>query len=300
MQFWLVALALVTFVSFIIMFYLSFDALQYQELGLNYSWVTETIEAKPYSSGRFYLGPGNHFLKFPRTVQTISLTDDRDPTQGGLQGPSLQSRTKDGLTVRLEVSFQYQLSPTTLYEMYTSLGHTYEQIFSRMAIEQLTTAATLHNANDFFSNRSYISTEMHTMLQEHFKGHGFCDVPLLQLKTVHLPNEFEDAIKESQVKQQEIKIARLQQKTQRVSFETKVLQAEQAVKVMQHQAEGEAARIETQNQADCTQFKVTQDLQTEALKLLKKEAEWDNRQLLDYLKIRAMREHRPDKTTIQL
>merc|ERR1719291_238041 len=100
----------------------------------------------------------------------------------------------------------------------------YEQTLVRMAIEQLTTAATMHNAHYFFSNRTVISAEMHRMLDEHFQKHAFSEVPFFQLRTVHLPAEFEDAIKETQVKQQEIEIATLTQKTKTVTFETRVLQ----------------------------------------------------------------------------
>merc|ERR1712113_668039 len=183
---------------------------------------------------------------------------------------------------------------------YTTLGKNYQQTFVRMAIEQLTTAATMHNAHFFFSNRTTISAEMHKMLDGHFKQHGFAEIPFFQLRTVHLPREFEDAIKETQVKQQEIQIAQLEQKTNRVSFETTVLQAEQAVKVMHNQAAAEAAAILAHNDAYCKQYRVTQTLQSEALKQLKDEAGWDSKQLLEYLRIRAVRDHPSDKTTIRL
>jgi len=266
-------------------------------MGLNYGWISETIEDKTYGSGRWYLGLGNHFIKFPKMVKSIFFIDD---PSGATQGPALQSRTKDGLNVRLEVSFQYRLKPDDLFNMYSMLGHKYEQTFIRMAIEQLTTAATLHNAHYFFTNRSTISQEMHSMLDDHFQSHASSEVPFFQLRTVHLPDEFEDAIKETQVKQQEIQIATLEQKTNRVSYETTVLQAEQAVKVLQNQAAGEAASIMAQNEAYCQQYKITQSLQSDALQRLMKAAGWDAKQLLEYLRIRAVREHPAERTTIRL
>merc|ERR1712232_156367 len=162
----------------------------------------------------------------------------------------------------------------------------YERTFVRMAIEQLTTAATLHNAHFFFTNRTSISQEMHLMLDNHFKKHAFSEVPFFQLRTVHLPDEFEEAIKDTQVKQQEIHIASLEQKTQKVQFETNVIKAHQAVKVMHNQASAEAASILAQNKAYCEQYKVSQSLQSEALKKLMLAAGWDSKQLLEYLRIR--------------
>lgn len=276
---------------------LGYDSLEYQEIGLNFSWISETIEAQPYPSGRYYLGIGNHFIKFPKTVKSIYFTDELAADRSG---PALQSRTQDGLSVRLEVSFQYRLLITKLYDMYTALGPQYEQIYVRMAIEQLTTAATLHKANYFFTNRSTISQDMHSMLDGHLKKHAGVEVPFFQLRTVHLPKAFEDAIKETQVKQQETQIAALEQKTNRVSFQTKVLRAEQAVKVLHNQAVGETASILAQNDAYCKQYNVTQQLQAEALSTLMGTAGWTSKQLLDYLRIRVLREHPADRTTVTM
>mmetsp|Transcript_51055 Transcript_51055/g.150530 ORF Transcript_51055/g.150530 Transcript_51055/m.150530 type:complete len:298 (+) Transcript_51055:118-1011(+) len=276
---------------------LGYDSLEYQEIGLNFSWISETIEAQPYPSGRYYLGIGNHFIKFPKTVKSIYFTDELAADRSG---PALQSRTQDGLSVRLEVSFQYRLLITKLYDMYTALGPQYEQIYVRMAIEQLTTAATLHKANYFFTNRSTISQDMHSMLDGHLKKHAGVEVPFFQLRTVHLPKAFEDAIKETQVKQQETQIAALEQKTKRVSFQTKVLRAEQAVKVLHNQAVGETASILAQNDAYCKQYNVTQQLQAEALSTLMGTAGWTSKQLLDYLRIRVLREHPADRTTVTM
>jgi len=297
MQMWFIPVLAVALTTLMVLFFLSFDTLEYQEIGLNYSWISETVESKPYASGRYYLGLGNHFIKFPRMVKSVFFVDD---LTGETQGPALQSRTKDGLTVRLEVSFQYRLKTSELFKLYTTLGSLYEQTFVRMAIEQLTTASTMHNAHYFFSNRTVISQEMHAMLDGHFQEHAFAEVPFFQLRTVHLPNEFEDAIKDTQVKQQEIQIATLEQKTNRVTYETNVLKAEQAVKVMQNEADAEAAAILAQNNAYCEQYKVTQNLQSEALKGLMSAAGWDVKQLLEYMRIRAVREHPAERTTIRL
>jgi len=280
-----------------ILFLCSFDTLEYQEMGLNYSWISETIEDKAYTAGRYYLGIGNHFIKFPKMVKSVFFLDDLSQET---QGPALQSRTKDGLNVRLEVSFQYRIKFTDVYQMYTTLGPSYQDTFIRMAIEQLATAATMHNAHFFFSNRTTISAEMHKMLDGHFQQHGFAEIPFFQLRTVHLPKEFEEAIKETQVKQQEIQIATLEQKTKRVTFQTKVLQAEQQVKVLQNQAAGEAASIMAANEAYCKQYRITQTLQSQALKQLMAASGWTSKQLLEYLRIRAVRDHPSEKTTIRM
>jgi len=116
---------------------------------------------------------------------------------------------------------------------------------------------------------------------------------------VHLPEPFEEALKQTQVKQQDIQIATLEQKTKTVTFKTKVLQAEQAVKVMENQAQAESAAIKAQNEAYCEQYKVTQDMQTSALSKMKRAAGWSAKELLEYMRVRAMRDHPAEKSLIR-
>ena len=93
--------------------------------------ISETVERHPYTSGRYYVGIANHFIRFPRMaternwmplasvvkcwnrwgwdrrvitwsipeVNSVLFSDD---DTGAKQGPALQSRTRDGLNVRLE------------------------------------------------------------------------------------------------------------------------------------------------------------------------------------------------------
>jgi regulator of protease activity HflC (stomatin/prohibitin superfamily) len=217
-----------------------------------------------------------------------------------INGPALQSRTQDGLTVNIEVSFQYKLKEDGLYDMYQTFGEDFNLIFLRMAIEQLTTATTKHDAHDFFTNRTGLSTEMHKALDAHFRSHAHAEVPFFQLRTVKLPKDFEDSIQDTQVKEQEIKVAKAQQDQNRISYETTLLQAGQQVKVLNQQAEGEAASIHAQNDAYCRQYKLTQTLQAKALTQVAHASTWSPTELLEYLRIRAVREHPSEKTMIRI
>jgi len=297
MQAFVVPIVVVVVVASAVILILSFDTLEYQEYGLNYSWVSETVEDRPYTSGRYYLGLGNHFIKFPRMVIPVLFSDDQADKK---QGPALQSRTRDGLNVRLEVSFQYRLLYEQASDLYQTLGKDYEPIFLRMALEQLSIAATEHDAHFFFTNRSSIGQEMHDRLNNHFKERAFSEVPFFQLRTVHLPKDFEEALKDTQVRQQEIQIAALQQKSNTVTFKTRVLQANQAVKVLTNQAEAEAASILAETNAYCQQTKVTQNLQTSALTSMVKASGWNSKQLLQYMRIRAVRDHPAGKSMISM
>jgi regulator of protease activity HflC (stomatin/prohibitin superfamily) len=299
MQNWAAPVIGVVGFTLFILCLLSFDTLEYQEIGLNYSWISETIEDRTYNAGRYYIGIGNHFLKFPRVVNNMYFGDEF--SQGTvINGPALQSRTQDGLTVRIEVSFQYKLKADSLYQMYQTFGDDYIMTLLRMAIEQLTTATTKHNAHDFFTNRTGLSLEMHTALDDHFQKHGYSEVPFFQLRTVRLPKDFEDSIQDTQVKEQEIKVAKAQQDQSRINYETTLLQAAQNVRVLNQQAAAQSSAIYAQNDAYCRQYRLTQTLQAEALVGVAKSAEWQPTELLEYLRIRAVRNHPSEKTTVRV
>lgn len=294
----LIAVAAVALVVGVVIFINCFDTLEYQELGLNFSWISQSVEDKAYTSGRYYLGLGNHFIKYPRMVTSMSFIDSMDDPN--FRGPALQSRTLDGLNVRLEVSFQYRINSLNLYGLYTTLGTSYEQTFVRMAIEQLTTSATKYNASFFFTNRTQISEEMKETLSNHFNLHGFAEIPMFQLRAYHLPQQFEDAISETLSAQQNIITTEQLQKSKVVQFNTRVMQAEKKLEAKVTQAAGEASAIEKQNEAFNTQYKLTQDLLVEALVGIQQTTSWSTQQLLEYLKLKAVRSHPAGKTTIRI
>lgn len=284
-------------VATFLLLFMSFDTLEFTEMGLNYSWITENIEEQVYEHGRYYLGLGHKFIKFPKMVRSVVFSND---PSGLKHGPALESRTNDGLRVQLEVSFQYKLKVDEVNNMYMTLGPEYQQTFVRMAIDQITAEATLHNAYDFFANRTLIAVNMHSMLDTHFRKHGFSEVPFLQLRTVHLPTVFEDAISKTQLQEQDIQIAKMEQKANTVLFETRVLQAERTVQVISNNALAEAAAILLANSAFCEQYLITQRLQTLALKGLMANTSWTPERLLDYLRVRALRQHPSENTIIRI
>lgn len=365
LEIWAGPLGIVAFVVAFALWWYGYDCLEYQELGLNYSWLWQQVEDWPYMNGRHYIGVANHFIKFPKMVRSISFVDNvtgtktacdvfewqftcSDPEHlafqgredsgclgackaggygccslssngrcaGGIhpvpasfkyraavvcpQGPALQSRTKDGLHVSLEVSFQYRLKPSKLYDLFSTVGTSYEGLLTRIAVEQITIASTKYSANEFFNKRPLIGDEMKEMLDGHFSEHAWSEVPFFQLRTVTLPAEFEDAIQNTQIRQQEIQIASAEQKQNAVKYETSVIQAQQRVRAILLAADAEAVAVLAQNDAYCRQYNLTQQLQREALIRMMGDADWSPEEILQYLRVRAVREHPSDKTTLNI
>lgn len=120
---------------FVALLFFSFEMLNTDQFGLNMSDISMRLENTTYGPGWHFIGVGHRFIKFPKTVKTIEFSST---TSANL--PNLLSRTNDGLEVQIEVSFQYMLDSTRLYDLYLSFSTDYEVIFERYAIDLLTSA----------------------------------------------------------------------------------------------------------------------------------------------------------------
>ena len=109
----------------------SFRTLDATTYGLAYDSLWCTIDRTTlYNNGLFFVGPTTVFLTFPKATRDVYDT--------------LPARTRDGLTVVLELSFQYRLqqSADSLAELYMMFGLEYESAFRREARDVLRNAAS--------------------------------------------------------------------------------------------------------------------------------------------------------------
>eukprot|EP00929_Paragymnodinium_shiwhaense_P016860 TRINITY_DN125524_c0_g1_i1.p1 TRINITY_DN125524_c0_g1~~TRINITY_DN125524_c0_g1_i1.p1 ORF type:complete len:312 (-),score=69.66 TRINITY_DN125524_c0_g1_i1:68-1003(-) len=273
--------------AFLLTIYSAWGILEPWEIGLDYSMITQRIAEDPWGPGRHYIGVGHSFLRFNSTVTTVQFSHDLENSAAG----PLKSRTADGLEVALELSFQYVLIPDQLYKMYSFYGPDFHNVFVKMSMDLLTVAATKHIAQAYFVNRTNIGNMMEETLKTHFRERAFVDVPLFQFQAVSLPQEFEDAIKKTQVAEQQIKRVSAEQSMNLVEYQTGVLQAQRYVSVRQQQAEAVAQSIMLKNSADVASFNATQLLAADAFQHILSLFQGDADRLLEYMKVRAMRDH---------
>lgn len=137
----------------------------------------------------------------------------------------IESRTSDGLEVILEVSFQFSLQPDKLFSMYSSYGDKYLTVFQNVAVDILTEEATKYTAYDFFMDRGRIKDDFQANLNRHFNSTCNSNIQFLQLRSVDLPNLFEESIQESEVKKQDIQKALAELNKVRVEVDTRIKSA---------------------------------------------------------------------------
>lgn len=276
--------------ALVLLLVMCFSSLEYTELGLDYSFFSSSVDDRGYENGRYFLGLGHSFVKFPSVVQSIEFSS------GGV----LRSRTADGLEVNLEVSFQYQFNVSSIFDVYEKFGTSYESIYINMAMDIITTTSTYFNATYYFTNRSLIAYDMERSLRSNFENFAFVTIPFFQLRSVGLPKEFDDAIRTTEMAAQDCHTASAEMDTMGVSMETQVLKAQQSAVQIELGANGTAQQTLLMVQAYVDQFKLTQDLQAEAFVSIFEELDKDETRFLDYLSVRAMRDHPAALTVVSM
>ncbi len=119
--YWKWGIVITSLLVLVLIYVLGFSSLEATEYGIDYSWISKTvifylilkISPQVYQNGLHHIGFGHSFIKFPKTVQTIEFSKEKNANRA-----AVESRTLDGLEVTLEISFQYLLQQDNLYKLY--------------------------------------------------------------------------------------------------------------------------------------------------------------------------------------
>merc|ERR1712023_518505 len=109
-------------IAIIVVLSISFHQLDQLDYGIDYNMISEKLEGEVYTKpGLYSLGPGHRFITYPRTIQTIKFS--------AAEQDRLQTRTSDGLPVKLGISFQYRYDPARLMELYLRYQKKEQEVF---------------------------------------------------------------------------------------------------------------------------------------------------------------------------
>ena len=277
---------------------LGFSTLEATEYGLDYSWISKSVDPTAKTNGLYFLGVFHSFYKFPKNVQTIEFS--RQGVDYTETFNILRTRTSDGLEVSLEISFQYSIQPENIYKLFTKYGMNYRNIFVSIATHELTEAATKYSAYDYFSKRGEIKNYFFNSLNEAFKRECYSGIEFLQLRNVDLPNLFERAIQDTEVIKQSINKAKAELNKVKVEIDTMIKTSHYQRNVTLNQAGGNAQAIIENAKAYGDSIKATQGSKAKAYKILKDKLVLNNNDLLDYIKTQLIGSHSSQNLAISL
>ena len=105
------------------------------------------------------MGPFKSFIKFPRTVVNIEYSDSRYAN-----GPAIETRTSEGLALKLHASFQYQLIREEIPALYKLTNIRYEETYIRQAKKIILQEAGRYAAPDYWEKRNEIGRDIERKL----------------------------------------------------------------------------------------------------------------------------------------
>merc|ERR1719456_1676246 len=174
-------------ITMIVLLSISFQTLDQLDFGLNYNSIGETIEQEVYEqAGLYCLGVAHSFIRYPKTIQTIEfISEDND---------RLQTRTSDGLPVKLSISFQWRYDPGQLLKNYQTYRGGERYVYENVAKATIANVATNFSAYTFFNDKQGIATSMQIQISRVFSETLFATIDAFQITRVELPVEFQNAI----------------------------------------------------------------------------------------------------------
>ena len=281
------------FVSYTVLPGFGYRRVAQNELGLKQNDWTGAVDDKVYTQGRHEIGIFASMLKFPKTIQLlsfVSVSSDGTSNDVSTDGGPLNSRTKDGLSIIIELSFTYRLQQLTLFNMYIEMGNDYELYYLREARSTIRDVASLYSAQEFFYNRTEIGLAMHDALQLALDI-IFADNPSFDLLNTDLPEAFENAIEQVAVARQSYEQAIIEQDEATVRAHTTIIEAQAAANITVLSAEADAESYLLNMAAQASAMNITLTAQRLAYYAMGQELNLTSSELLALLWIMAVAEH---------
>jgi len=236
-----------------------------------------------YEGGRHSIGWLKHFKEFPLTFQTLEFSQ--------VNANPIEVRSRDGLVLTLDVSFQYTLSSDGLdiLALYMRWENDYASAYEKIARNIIRDVSADFDAFQFFFNRSLIVADTVTAMSSYFVNIGAI-INQVQLLNIYLPSTFNAAIQETEITRTKISQASVDRETVIIQAGTDLLAAQKQAEVLIVQANTRAASVTLQKTQEAAVQK--QIIEQEMLSLLsiKENLDFSTEELLSYLFIQALQE----------
>ena len=179
------------------------------------------------------LGEGIHIVNpfvqvYRMSIRTQEYTMSVVEEEGQVKrDDSIEALTKDGLTVKLDVTVWYRLDPSKAVQVYRTIGPNYVSVVVRPAIRTaLRDAATHFNAVDIYSEKRQEFVEMaEGEMKESIEPRGII-IERVLLRNVSLPDKVRQAIEEKLAAEQEAQKMQFVLEKERLEAERKRVEAQ--------------------------------------------------------------------------
>jgi prohibitin 2 len=195
----------------------SIEKLSTEQAGIMYDVHQRKLKDTVYTAGMHTGPPGFDFIVFPRVYKTASFDN-------------VNCLNKDGLTIQLKVQFQYLVSLKA--EELRSLildfkdHETYMQVVQDAAQSVIHDVCSEFNITQFQTSRMQFQTRIKDTLSSRLKTEFFTTVGDVQVSNIERPAQYERIVREKELAQQNIEVAKQERPRIITQAQTKKKEAE--------------------------------------------------------------------------
>jgi len=299
-------------IFFIVMMATGFTKIETTEWCIKMNWWTQSVDEVVLSEpGMKFIGMGNYLIRYPNTNLNVYFRHSMQADDGmNIAKQPLSVRTRDGLTISLEMEFTYKLQEANLQKLYQLVGEEgWHQSLLFLSEGIIDNTATIFTAQEFYLNRTLIQNQLTTNLADVLRDKMFIDLRTLQLQPAHFPQKYSDSITQTQTWVTDVEVAQQEQVTKLIQKNTLLKTTKELADKVRVKAEAEAQEVMLNNNATVTQFRYRQKKEAEAyaqvLNFFAESSQGSSSteivgDLLTYMQTDALAQHNNGKKTIKI
>jgi regulator of protease activity HflC (stomatin/prohibitin superfamily) len=267
------------------------DPLQY---GITINKISKSIGTETYENGRYIIGPFNSFIRYPANLVTYEFSDSRTADSA-----PLETRTQEGLSLVLCVSFQYRLQKQNITDLYNLANIDYVGTLVRISRDTILKVASGYNANDYWVDRKKIGEKMKQELSGQLSK-VFANCTALQLLRIDLPKSYEDSIVQTQVENQKISMREFEQQAELIRQNISVIRSDAQAQIRVTNSSGEAEAYKIRQNAESKAINNTISNQAKVYGDIQKNVGLNGDELNQYLYLNSLNKQRNAKLLVGL
>lgn len=271
----------------------SWDTVKPTEYALLKNGITGAVDLETvYRNGRHWVGPSQHFVKFPAVHKTLSYGDrsfDNNNYIPARTGADLSAQiSSGGQPLNIALTFQYVLDPSRIAQLYLKFGSDWERSYLRFAQQAVTNVVQLYQPTSFWTYRAEIESAVHASVNHTIYEFGFAIVPTLQLRWIGFQSSYEQTITNIQL-QHQLKITKSYQlEVTRVLKEVDLMQSETDAGIKVINADAHRQRDIILGEANAAALLKEQGAKASMFAQLISHLSWSSGDFLQYAKMRAL------------
>lgn len=174
----------------------SLGRLQTHEVGVIYDTIWKKLGDEVFNEGLHLGPPGFQWIIFPSIFKSIQFSD-------------VTAISKDGASIKLDISYQYRVRPQKLRTIITQFQdhgtfRTFLEVIGEAVVQD---SVAYFNTSQLMSSRAEFQDKVRSEIRQQH-GRMNCDVADIQVENIRLPSVYESSVRDKEAARENIEVAR--------------------------------------------------------------------------------------------